>query len=162
MPPAAAALARRTTPGPKSTRYAVSFTTIAVAGPDRSGVGAGVPVPRRTIFDPAVAGRAGCCCAAMTAAQATRVRQPVVRIFTPALPNEGVDRIDHQHGPNGELEEIAVEDPVSITAGSRSYPYRKLLGQIRNNDPTRQRLTDDVALLRLSRRQAAVVFLGQA
>src|SRR6185436_15052136 len=46
----AAALARRTTPGPKSTRYAVSLTTIAVAGPDRSGVAAGVPVPRRTTF----------------------------------------------------------------------------------------------------------------
>jgi hypothetical protein len=46
----AAPLARRTTPGPKSIRYAVSFTTIAVAGPDLSGVAAGVPVPSRTTF----------------------------------------------------------------------------------------------------------------
>src|SRR6476620_8606645 len=56
----AAALARRTTPGPKSTRYGVSFTTIAVAGPDRSGVGPGVPVPRRTILVCAVVRAGGC------------------------------------------------------------------------------------------------------
>ena len=29
----------------------MSLTTIAVAGPDRSGVAAGVPVPRRTTFE---------------------------------------------------------------------------------------------------------------
>src|SRR5260370_3519783 len=43
-----AALARRTTPGPKSTRYALLSTTMAVAGPERSGSGTGVPVPSST------------------------------------------------------------------------------------------------------------------
>src|SRR3954468_18700859 len=42
-------------------RYAVSFTTIAVAGPDRSGEGHGVPVPNRTILVLLVAGVWGCC-----------------------------------------------------------------------------------------------------
>src|SRR5919106_6121962 len=48
-----AAAIRRTTPGPKSMRYGVPLTTIAVAGPDRSGSGLGVPVPSRTmrVFD---------------------------------------------------------------------------------------------------------------
>src|SRR5688572_10508169 len=48
-----AAAIRRTTPGPKSTRYGVPLTTIAVAGPERSGSGLGVPVPSRTmrVFD---------------------------------------------------------------------------------------------------------------
>src|SRR6266853_6214022 len=36
-------------PGPKSTRYGVPLTTIAVAGPERSGSGRGVPVPSMTI-----------------------------------------------------------------------------------------------------------------
>jgi hypothetical protein len=48
MPRANAAAARRTTPGPKSTRYGTSSTTIATAGPNRSGSAFGVPVPRRT------------------------------------------------------------------------------------------------------------------
>src|SRR5712691_4150935 len=43
-------MARRTTPGPRSTRYGVSFTTTATHGPDRSGIGPGVPVPSRTTF----------------------------------------------------------------------------------------------------------------
>src|SRR4030095_3601271 len=49
----AAAAIRRTTPGPKSMRYGVPLTTIAVAGPERSGSGLGVPVPRSTmrVFD---------------------------------------------------------------------------------------------------------------
>jgi len=44
-----AAAIRRTTPGPKSMRYGVPLTTIAVAGPERSGSGLGVPVPSRTM-----------------------------------------------------------------------------------------------------------------
>src|SRR5437867_2937821 len=40
-----AAAARRMTPGPKSTRYGVPLTTMAVRGPERSGPGSGVPVP---------------------------------------------------------------------------------------------------------------------
>src|SRR5438552_11786891 len=43
-----AAAARRLTPGPKSTRYGVPLTTMAVAGPERSGSGSGVPVPSMT------------------------------------------------------------------------------------------------------------------
>src|SRR5687767_9906015 len=48
-----AAAILRTTPGPKSMRYGVPSTTIAVAGPERSGSGLGVPVPSRTtrVFD---------------------------------------------------------------------------------------------------------------
>src|SRR5258708_4372373 len=46
-----AAAARRTTPGPKSTRYGVPLTTMAVAGPERAGSGRGVPVPSMTICD---------------------------------------------------------------------------------------------------------------
>src|SRR5688572_24474427 len=48
-----AAATRRTTPGPKSMRYGVPLTTIAVAGPERSGSGLGVPVPSKTtrVFD---------------------------------------------------------------------------------------------------------------
>src|ERR1700680_806205 len=38
----------QTTPGPASTRYAVSLTTMAVAGSDRSGSGGGSPVPKST------------------------------------------------------------------------------------------------------------------
>src|SRR4030095_6141283 len=68
-----AALARRTTPGPKSTRYTSSSTTMAVAGPDRSGSGPGVPVPSSTTrgrIDGAVAAGAGWACE--TAIPATR------------------------------------------------------------------------------------------
>ena len=50
MPFSNAAAARRTMPGPMSTRYAVPLTTTAVAGPDRSGSGRGVPVPSRTTW----------------------------------------------------------------------------------------------------------------
>ncbi len=50
-PARCAAAALRTTPGPQSTRYGVSSTTIATAGPDRSGSALGVPVPRRTILE---------------------------------------------------------------------------------------------------------------
>src|SRR5947207_1416420 len=45
-----AAAARLTTPVPRSTRYGVPLTTMAVQGPERSGSGNGVPVPRRTIW----------------------------------------------------------------------------------------------------------------
>jgi len=45
-----AAEALLTTPGPKSTRYALPLTTTAVAEPDLSGSGCGVPVPSRTSF----------------------------------------------------------------------------------------------------------------
>src|SRR5256885_309998 len=48
MPFSYAAVARRTTPGPKSMRYGVSLTTMAVAGPARFGSGRGVPVPSMT------------------------------------------------------------------------------------------------------------------
>ena len=54
-----AAAACRTTPAPTSTRYDAPFTTIAVHGPERSGSGNGVPVPRRTIC---VLGAAVCAC----------------------------------------------------------------------------------------------------
>src|ERR1039457_6317163 len=37
-------------PRAKSTRYGVPLTTMAVHGPERSGSGKGVPVPRRTIW----------------------------------------------------------------------------------------------------------------
>src|SRR5689334_20072132 len=40
-------MARRTTPGPASTRYARPPVTMATAGPIRSGSGFGVPVPSR-------------------------------------------------------------------------------------------------------------------
>src|SRR4029453_5750978 len=42
-----AAAARLTTPVPRSTRYGVPLTTIAVQGPERSGSGNGVPVPKK-------------------------------------------------------------------------------------------------------------------
>src|ERR1044072_4925481 len=47
-PSRSAAAARRTTPGPASTRYGVPFTTTATAGPERSGSALGVPVPSTT------------------------------------------------------------------------------------------------------------------
>src|ERR1700704_3102802 len=50
MPFRCAAAARRTTPGPKSTRYGWPLTMMAVAGPERSDVGLGLPVPRRTTW----------------------------------------------------------------------------------------------------------------
>src|SRR5713226_2381136 len=50
MPFRCAAAARRTIPGPKSTRYGWPLTMMAVAGPERSGVGPGLPVPRRTTW----------------------------------------------------------------------------------------------------------------
>src|SRR6266508_3278149 len=51
--------ARRTTPAPKSTRYGVSLTTTAVAGPERSGSAGGLPVPSRTTRVPPDAGDGG-------------------------------------------------------------------------------------------------------
>src|SRR5436190_786183 len=45
-----AADARRTTPGPQSTRYGVLLTTIATAGPARTGSAAGLPVPSITTW----------------------------------------------------------------------------------------------------------------
>src|SRR5262249_1527529 len=45
---AAAAAARRTTPGPQSTRYARPPAITAADGPERSGSGLGVPVPSMT------------------------------------------------------------------------------------------------------------------
>src|SRR5579859_247226 len=44
-----AAARRRSTPGPASTRNTRDPTTIAVAGPDASGKGRGVPVPSMTM-----------------------------------------------------------------------------------------------------------------
>ena len=46
-------------PAPKSTRYAVSLTTTAVDGPERSGSAGGFPVPRRTSCVQLDAGGAG-------------------------------------------------------------------------------------------------------
>src|SRR5262245_20882323 len=54
-----AACARRTTPGPASTRYGVPPATITVAGPERIGSGRGVPVPSSTTCV-RVGGAAGC------------------------------------------------------------------------------------------------------
>src|SRR5437879_3447836 len=45
-----AAEARRTTPGPQSTMYGVSLTTMATDGPERSGSADGFPVPSSTIW----------------------------------------------------------------------------------------------------------------
>src|SRR5712692_8937347 len=64
MPFRCAAAARRTTPGPKSTRYGWPLTMTAVAGPERSGVGLGLPVPRRTTW---VRGGADCVAASPAA-----------------------------------------------------------------------------------------------
>ena len=41
-----------------------------------------------------------------------------------ALPNQALDCVDHKHGPNRKLDQIPVENPVSITGGSGSYPDR--------------------------------------
>ena len=78
MPLRVAAVARRTTPAPASKRYAAPLTTIAVAGPERSGSGSGVPVPRKTTC---VAGGA---VAAPPAAAGTGVQ--VHRALIPAGP----------------------------------------------------------------------------
>ena len=40
------------------------------------------------------------------------------------LPNQAFDCVDHKHGPNRKLDQIAVDNPVSITGGSGSYPDR--------------------------------------
>ena len=40
------------------------------------------------------------------------------------LENQALDCIDHKHGPNRKLDQIPVENPVSITGGSGSYPDR--------------------------------------
>src|SRR3954451_17461714 len=64
MPLRTASDARRTTPAPASNRYARSLTTIAVAGPDRSGSGSGVPVPRNTTCVPLGAFTAAGCAGA--------------------------------------------------------------------------------------------------
>ena len=40
------------------------------------------------------------------------------------LPNQAFDCVDHKHGPNRKLDQIPVENPVSITGGSGSYPDR--------------------------------------
>ena len=40
------------------------------------------------------------------------------------LPNQALDCVDHKHGPNRKLDQIPVENPVSITGGSGSYPDR--------------------------------------
>ena len=42
----------------------------------------------------------------------------------PTLPNQALDCVDHKHGPNRKLDQIPVENPVSITGGSGSYPDR--------------------------------------
>src|SRR6185503_14795384 len=51
--------ARRTMPAPMSTRYGVSLTTIAVAGPERSGSAGGFPVPSSTTWVRVAVGAAG-------------------------------------------------------------------------------------------------------
>ena len=40
------------------------------------------------------------------------------------LPDQALDCVDHKHGPNRKLDQIPVENPVSITGGSGSYPHR--------------------------------------
>src|SRR3954471_4930167 len=54
-----AAAARRTMPGPASTRYAAPFTITASAGPERSGSALGVPVPSTTREAAGAGGTAG-------------------------------------------------------------------------------------------------------
>src|SRR5580765_6998188 len=78
-----------------------------------------------------------------------------------ASPNQAFDCVDHKHRPTRKLDEIPVDNPVSITGGRGSYPHRQLHRETLDNDPRRQRVADDVAFLRLSRGQAAVVLLGQ-
>jgi uncharacterized protein (TIGR02246 family) len=39
-----------------------------------------------------------------------------------ALPHQALNRVDHEHGPDRKLDQIPVENPVSITGGSRSNP----------------------------------------
>ena len=46
--------------------------------------------------------------------------------------------IDHKQGLNRKLEEIPVENPVSITGGSGSYPHRQLHRDLLDNNPMRQ------------------------
>jgi hypothetical protein len=41
-----------------------------------------------------------------------------------SLPNQALDCVDHKHGPNRKLDHIPVDNPVSITGGSGSYPDR--------------------------------------
>jgi hypothetical protein len=41
-----------------------------------------------------------------------------------ALPNQALDCVDHKHGPDRKLDQIPVENPVSITGGSGSNPDR--------------------------------------
>jgi hypothetical protein len=62
-----------------STRYDVLLTTIAVAGPDRSGSAGGEPVPSRTTFVGAAPGRAGGVCAEMLT-QALAIRTVYIRM----------------------------------------------------------------------------------
>jgi hypothetical protein len=40
------------------------------------------------------------------------------------LPNQALDCVDHQQGPYRKLDQISVENPVSITGGSGAYPHR--------------------------------------
>jgi hypothetical protein len=40
------------------------------------------------------------------------------------LPDQARDCVGHKHGPNRKLDQIPVENPVSITGGSGSYPHR--------------------------------------
>ena len=62
-----AAAARRMIPGPQSTRYAWPLTTMARAGPERSGSAFGVPVPSNTTCVSEVDSWAGCLLGGSTA-----------------------------------------------------------------------------------------------
>src|SRR3954471_13411217 len=77
------------------------------------------------------------------------------------LMNQAVDRVDHEHGPNRKLHDIAIDHPISIANRSAAYPDRELHRNIVDDNPARQRVPNRVALLRLSRRKAPVVLLSQ-
>ena len=92
----------------------MSFTTIAVAGPDRSGVGPGVPVPRRTIFVGAVARVDGCCAAVVDGA--TTANAATMILDEPGTSPSLCDR-----GGPVNLNPVTSRDDVGLVKTSASF-----------------------------------------
>ena len=74
---------------------------------------------------------------------------------------EALDRVHHQQRTDGELHEIAVDHPVAVAGGARRETRQQQDGHRQDHEADRELVADHVALLGVTGRHAAVVFLGE-
>src|SRR5229473_2706529 len=112
------------TPGPKSTRYGVPLTTMAVAGPERSGSGRGVPVPSMTICVVGVGASRGLFCFRLMRAKPRLQIGGLQRVLDLAF-EPGADRLRNARGRQHHLIESDVEAGIAALRDRRDVRRKR-------------------------------------